>query len=86
MFDIQQTAQPATDPESHSLNKPSGLSAERGRYDGHVSESSLYTKGSLHPLIAGGLLLAGAGLAYIAFKGASSIGGARRTAVPEFEG
>jgi len=78
MFDIQQTAQPATDPESHSLNKPSGLSAERGRYDGHVSESSLYTKGSLHPLIAGGLLLAGAGLAYIAFKGASSIGEARR--------
>jgi len=79
MFDVQQSAKPDMDPENHSLNNPSGFSSERGRYDGHVSESSLYTKGSLHPLIAGGLLLAGAGLAYVAFKGVSN-GKGKRTA------
>ena len=50
--------------ESHdsSLN-------ERGGYDGHVAESSIYTKAALHPVIAGtvaaGAAMAlGAGLAY----------------------
>ena len=42
---------------------------ERGGYGGHVAESSLYTKASLHPVLAGtvaaGAAVAlGAGLAY----------------------
>ena len=39
--------------------------AERGTYDGHVSESSLYTKASLHPMLTGAAFALGAaGLAY----------------------
>ena len=69
MFDLQKSDEPARSLERHSLDKPSGHSDERGHYSGHVAESSLYTRGSLHPLITGGLLLAGAGLAYAAFRG-----------------
>src|SRR4030095_12438589 len=46
MFDLQQSDRPARSRERHSLDKPSGRSAERGHYDGHVAESSLYTKSS----------------------------------------
>jgi len=46
--------------------------AERGGYEGHVSESSIYTKATLHPLITtaatGAVLAIGAGLAYSALK------------------
>ena len=39
--------------------------SERGNYDGHVAESSLYTKASLHPVLTGtALALGAAGLAY----------------------
>ncbi len=43
--------------------------AERGNYQGHVSESSIYTKASLHPLIttaatSAALVALGAGVAY----------------------
>ncbi|MFN2516140.1 MAG: SDR family oxidoreductase [Pyrinomonadaceae bacterium] len=68
MFDLQKTDKPARNREAHSLDKPSGPSAERGNYEGHVAESSLYTKGTLHPFIAAGLLIAGAGLAYAATR------------------
>ncbi len=38
---------------------------ERGHYEGHVAESSLYTKASLHPVLTGTALALGAvGLAY----------------------
>jgi len=74
MFDLQQSDKPARPREQHSLDKPSGPSGERGHYDGHVAESSLYTKGSLHPLITGGLILAGAGLAYVTYRGLRSNG------------
>jgi short-subunit dehydrogenase len=38
---------------------------ERGDYDGHVAESSLYTKASLHPVLTGAAVAIGAaGLAY----------------------
>jgi short-subunit dehydrogenase len=41
---------------------------ERGDYDGHVSESSLYTKASLHPLVTGAAVALGAaGLAYTVY-------------------
>ena len=39
--------------------------SERGDYEGHVSESSLYTKASLHPVLTGtALALGAAGIAY----------------------
>ena len=39
--------------------------AERGTYEGHVSESSLYTKASLHPVLtSAAFALGAAGLAY----------------------
>lgn len=78
MFDLQQSDRPARPRERHSLDKPSGRSGERGRYEGHVAESSLYTKSSFHPLITGGLLLAGAGLAYAAVRSFQSNGQSRR--------
>lgn len=65
---MQESDKPARNPQHNALYQPSGPYAERGGYEGHVAESSLYTKASLHPLIAGGLLLAGAGLAYFAFR------------------
>ena len=74
MFDLQKSDEPARPLEQNSLDKPSGPSGERGHYEGHVAESSLYTKGSLHPLISGGLLIAGAGLVYAAYRGFRSNG------------
>jgi short-subunit dehydrogenase len=69
MFGLQESNRPAVNPHDNALYQPSGPYAERGGYEGHVAESSLYTKASLHPLIAGGVVLAGAGLAYFAFRG-----------------
>lgn len=41
---------------------------ERGGYDGHVSESSLYTRASLHPLLtSAAFALGAAGLAYTVY-------------------
>jgi short-subunit dehydrogenase len=43
--------------------------SERGDYEGHVAESSIYTQASLHPVITGTAALAvGAGLAYSLYK------------------
>ncbi len=39
---------------------------ERGGYDGHVSESSLYTKASLHPIRSGVAVIFGIGAAILA--------------------
>jgi len=69
MFDMQSTHKPAISHPDNALYEPSGPYSERGGYEGHVSESSLYTKASLHPLVAGGLLFAAAGLAFVAFSG-----------------
>lgn len=74
MFGLQQSDRAAGPREQHSLDKPSGRSAERGHYAGHVAESSLYTKSSLHPVITGGLLLAGAGIGYAVIRGLRSNG------------
>lgn len=64
-FDLQQTDK-ANDPTVHwSLHEPSGFSTERGNYEGHVAESSLYTKAALHPWLVGGLFSAGLAVAYL---------------------
>lgn len=52
----------------HSAGR--GLS-ERGHYDGHVAESSVYTQASLHPLVTSAILGA-AGVAFAALIGAAA--------------
>lgn len=37
--------------EKNALNRPSENLSERGNYDGHTMESSVYTKASLHPVV-----------------------------------
>lgn len=63
---MQQKDEPPRADRPDSLHAPSGDDGrERGGYEGHVAESSVYTKASLHPLLTGaaifgaGLLLAG---------------------------
>jgi len=67
----QKSDQPATPNRFEGLydSSDSRLS-ERGDYDGHVAESSLYTTASLHPgVVASTAALAvGAGLAYSLYK------------------
>jgi hypothetical protein len=63
MFNEQQEDRPSSSPHA-GLDQPSSSLVERGGYTGHVARSSLYTKSSLHPFVAGGLIAAGLGLAY----------------------
>jgi NAD(P)-dependent dehydrogenase (short-subunit alcohol dehydrogenase family) len=67
MFDAQKEEFPSAS-HHNGLDHASGSLLERGSYSGHVSESSLYTKSALHPFIAGGLFVAGVGLAYVATR------------------
>lgn len=62
LFDIQQTEQTSSSNRKDSLYEASEDLRERGGYEGHVAESSVYTKAALHPLATGALLL-GSGLA-----------------------
>jgi short-subunit dehydrogenase len=72
-FDVQQTDRPSPADRTDGLYDASEDLRERGGYEGHVAESSLYTKASLHPLITGALLL-GSGLALAAWWRASNGG------------
>ena len=67
MFEAQKEDHPSSSPHN-GLHHPSSSLLERGAYSGHVAESSLYTEGSLHPFVAGGLFAAGLGLAYVATR------------------
>lgn len=67
MFDGQQEDHGSSSPHA-GLDQPSGSLLERGGYPGHVARTSLYTKSSLHPFVAGGLVAAGLGLAYAAAR------------------
>jgi short-subunit dehydrogenase len=58
----QKSDKPPSPLAENGLYKANNDLRERGDYEGHVAESSLYTKASLHPLMTGALL-AGAGLA-----------------------
>jgi short-subunit dehydrogenase len=57
LFDIQQTEEPSPANRKDGLYEASEDLRERGGYEGHVAESSVYTKASLHPLVTGALLL-----------------------------
>lgn len=74
LFDIQQTERPKPPDRKDGLHDATHDLRERGGYDGHVAESSVYTKASLHPLVTGAILL-GSGLALAACWRASSSGG-----------
>jgi short-subunit dehydrogenase len=62
MIDSQKTDRPAKVRPVESLyeSKDSRLK-ERGGYEGHVAESSLYTKATLHPIVAGSAIAIGVG-------------------------
>jgi short-subunit dehydrogenase len=60
MINLQKTEEPVHS-RGQGLYEPSGELKERGEYPGHVSEASLYTKASLHPVMTTALLV-GAGL------------------------
>jgi short-subunit dehydrogenase len=65
MFDLQKSDQVRPVNRKDSLHAPSDDGDERGGYPGHVAESSVYTKASLHPVLVGALI-AGTGLALVA--------------------
>jgi short-subunit dehydrogenase len=50
MFDLQSTDKPPGPRSDHGLYQASSNLEERGGYEGHVSESSVYTKAAMHPL------------------------------------
>jgi short-subunit dehydrogenase len=62
MIDMQKSGRPSRRRGDNGLYKASGKLKERGGYEGHVSESSLYTKASIHPYVTSAILL-GSGLA-----------------------
>jgi hypothetical protein len=62
MIEGQKTDTPATVRPFESLYDPNDPRlAERGGYEGHVAESSLYTKASMHPFITSSALALGVG-------------------------
>ena len=66
MFDLQKSDRPSSPSREDSLHSPTVDGAERYGYPGHVAESSLFTKASLHPILTTTLFV-GAGLALAAW-------------------
>jgi short-subunit dehydrogenase len=59
---MQQTDQPAGyNPLESLYESHDARLSERGGYEGHVSESSLYTQASLHPVVTGAAVAVGVG-------------------------
>ncbi len=75
-LDQQKSGRPAADPDG-ALYAPTFGLQERGRYDGHVKEASLYTRASRHPLVVGALV-AGTGLLIAALAGGDTSSGSKR--------
>lgn len=74
MFDLQKSGEPKRDRTREGLFRSNdGSLEERGGYEGHVAESSIYTKASLHPVVTGAVtgaaLAVSAGLLYALFNG-----------------
>ncbi|MBC7901278.1 MAG: SDR family oxidoreductase [Saprospiraceae bacterium] len=67
MIEMQKSDKPENGRSMESLYySPDGSLTERGGYEGHVAESSLYTKASLHPITTGAAVALGiGGLAYL---------------------
>lgn len=77
LFDLQKTHRPAPAWSKDGLYEASSELKERGGYEGHVAESSLYTKASLHPFITAALVV-GTGLAITALWRPAQSEGLRR--------
>jgi short-subunit dehydrogenase len=73
-FDQQKSGRPAHH-ESEALYAPTFGLEERGRYEGHVRETSLYSRAARRPLIAGALAT-GAGLLIAALVARGNSSGA----------
>jgi short-subunit dehydrogenase len=78
MFRQQQSDRPERRREEHALYAPGaggrgGSLRQRGNYDGHVAEGSVYTSASLHPLVTAAIVGA-AGLAVASLVGAATKG------------
>jgi len=58
MIKSQKSDRPARARNAHALDKPGAGMDERGDYEGHVSETSLYTEAKLHPVLLGATLIA----------------------------
>ncbi|MBV9216619.1 MAG: SDR family oxidoreductase [Acidobacteria bacterium] len=70
MIDIQKTDEPQTgNPLEGLYSSHDDELNERGGYDGHVAESSLYTKASLHPVAAGAAVAVGLGALFAIGRG-----------------
>ncbi|MCA1594715.1 MAG: hypothetical protein LC754_19210, partial [Acidobacteria bacterium] len=69
---MQRSDEPARDRDDNGLFNASGGLRERGGYPGHVAESSIYTKASLHPLVTGVLLLGVGAVAAALWRGTQS--------------
>jgi hypothetical protein len=63
----QQTDRPARSRAQNALDCPSGQLQERGGYEGHMCETSLYTAASLHPFVTGAVVAATA-LAFLSSR------------------
>ncbi len=61
MFEAQQSDRPTSPDRPDNLHGPGRDGEERGGYPGHVAESSVFTKASLHPIVTTALI-AGAGV------------------------
>jgi short-subunit dehydrogenase len=70
LIDVEKTDKTLKDNSLEGLYQSHDASLrERGGYEGHVFESSLYTKASLHPLITGAAFaVLGTGLGYALFR------------------
>ena len=66
MFDLQKSDRPRLPNRQDSLYSPTEDGKERYGYPGHVAETSIFTKASLHPLLTTTLFI-GAGLALAAW-------------------
>jgi short-subunit dehydrogenase len=68
LFNIQKTDEPAQNRNGAGLYEAGVGLKERGRYTGHVAESSVYTRATMHPWLTGAILGA-AGVAVAAVMG-----------------
>jgi short-subunit dehydrogenase len=67
MNDAQKTDERESSNPLESLHEfPDASLTERGGYEGHVAESSLYTKASLHPIVTGAAVVVALGSAALA--------------------
>jgi short-subunit dehydrogenase len=62
MFSQQRSEKPRQYGKHRGLYEPSGALEERGGYEGHVAETSIYTKSKLHPIATGAIVASAAGL------------------------